>query len=221
MSDLPRPRPDPFNVEMAKGATFVGDFEFPLLERSSHVPLDLISFLKRGRANEAQWIHFYVDDHRFFCVWRKPRRYLKALRRAAGAITPDFTISLDMPLWMQIKSVGMNRTIGHWLQSNGVKIIPNVRWGDSRSYSFAFDGIAKGGTVAVGSHGCIKDPQIRPYFLHGFDKMIERTQPKAIVVYGALLREMAESARQGGARIIQFPCERETARRKNGGKAWD
>jgi len=37
-----------------------------------------------------------------------------------------------------------NRAVGYWLQSNGIDIVPNVRWSDERSYSFAFEGLEQG-----------------------------------------------------------------------------
>jgi len=61
-----------------------------------------------------------------------------------------------MPLAMQLWNAYRNRAVGYWLQSEGIKIVPNVRWGDERTYNFAFDGVPCGGTVAVSSHGCIK-----------------------------------------------------------------
>jgi hypothetical protein len=76
------------------------------------------------------------------------------------------------------------RAIGHWLQKNGVKVIPNLRWGDERTHSFAFDGIAQGGAVAVGTHGCIKRREDRETFMCGFGAMLDRVRPKTIVLYG-------------------------------------
>ncbi|MBQ8094277.1 MAG: DUF4417 domain-containing protein [Clostridia bacterium] len=29
----------------------------------------------------------------------------------------------------------MNRAIGHHLQQNGLYVVPNIRWGDERSYT--------------------------------------------------------------------------------------
>jgi len=129
-------------------------------------------------------------------------------------ITPDFSLSTDMPLWMQLEAVGMNRTIGYWLQSIGIKIVPNARWCDKRSLSFAFDGIPEGGTVAVGSHGAVKDPEVRSEFLYGFQEMIERIRPKIIVVYGTVLPEMQDAADKANAHISRHRTQTDIAHKK-------
>ena len=41
-------------------------------------------------------------------------------------------------------------------KKNGVRVIPNIRPGDERTYELCCTGILKGGTIAVGSHGGIK-----------------------------------------------------------------
>ena len=54
----------------------------------------------------------------------------------------------------------MNRAVGCYLQSHGVYVIPNVRWGDERSYTtvelpekFAFLGVPKNSIVSIGTYG--------------------------------------------------------------------
>ena len=214
MSDLTRPRLDVFYIEVLRDAKFKGKYDFPVLKATKQFPLDLISFSKCERANDAHWIHFYLDDYEFVFAIRYPPDCIDVFRRVAGVITPDFSLFSDMPLAMQIDAVFRGRVFGYWLQKIGVSVIPNVRWCDKRSLSFAFDGIPKGGTVAVGSHGCLKDPRVRRLFLEGFDKMIERIHPKTIVVYGPVLMEMKHFARQASARIIWYASEIDKAHPK-------
>jgi hypothetical protein len=96
------------------------------------------------------------------------------------------------------------RVIGYWLQKNGVSVIPNLRWGDERTHSFAFDGIAQGGTIAVGTHGCIKRREERGIFMSGFGVMLERARPETIVVYGRLPDGFLAVASQMNARCKAF-----------------
>ena len=207
MSDITRPRLDVFYIELLRDAKFKGKYDFPVLKVTKQVPLDLISFSKCERANDAHWLHFYLDDYKFVFQIRYPPDCRDAFRRAAGVITPDFSLFSDMPLAMQIDAVFKGRVFGYWLQKIGVSVIPNVRWCDKRSLSFAFDGIPKGGTVAVGTHGCVKDPRVRSLFLEGFDKMIERIRPKTVVVYGPELKELKQFAEQANVRIKRFASE--------------
>jgi hypothetical protein len=112
-----------------------------------------------------------------------------------------------MPLALQIESVYRNRAIGYWLQSNGIKIVPNIRWADERTYEFAFDGVSCGGTVAVGSHGYIKSNADRGYFLRGFDEMLRRLRPDNIVVYGRIPKEIDVEALKGSVNVLIFDSE--------------
>ena len=78
----------------------------------------------------------------------------------------------------------MNRAIGHWLQTNGITVIPNIRFADERSFAFCCDGISKGSTIAVGSHGCIKGRVDRMYFKQGMEYIVHKLEPHRIIVYG-------------------------------------
>ena len=46
-----------------------------------------------------------------------------------------------MPLVMQMWNTYRGRGIAVWIQNNGIEIIPNVRFGDERTFSFCFDGV--------------------------------------------------------------------------------
>ncbi|MCL1893814.1 MAG: DUF4417 domain-containing protein [Holophagaceae bacterium] len=209
---------DIFNAAMVWGAEFVGRWEFPLLEKTDFIPNNLISFAKRNSADCTNWLHFYGHDYTFVSLWNdwqvKQGQYLKDFLRVAGVILPDYSLYRDMPLAMQIWSVYKSRAIGYWLQSNGIKIIPNIRWGDERTYDFVFDGLPKGGTVAVGSHGCIKLKVDKDYFLRGFNEMLNRIEPETVVVYGRIPRGMDVESLSGKVKIIPLASEFETSHKK-------
>ena len=116
-----------------------------------------------------KWVHFYIHDDRFEKIWKTPKDYLERLKKYAGIITPDFSVYIGMPYVMQTWNTYRNRTIGYCLQNNGIKIIPNVRWGDERTYDFAFEGLEKGGNFAVSTNGCLQDKFNREYFAKGGD----------------------------------------------------
>ncbi|MDK9581187.1 DUF4417 domain-containing protein [Sneathia sanguinegens] len=91
-----------------------------------------------------------------------------------------------MPITRQIYSTYMNRAIGVYYQNNGIKVIPNVRWGDSRSYEFCFEGLEKEGTYAIGSYGQIKKKENLYYFEKGLEEFFKRLNPKKVYVYGTM-----------------------------------
>ena len=149
-----------------------------------------------------QWLHFYIYDYFFESVWNMPERYLPLFKKFKGVITPDFSLYRNMPLAMQIWSTYKNRALSYWLQKNGINIVYNVRWGDSRFYAFAFEGLAKGGTYAVSSNGCIQDKADRRCFVKGLEKMIEVLQPDTIVNYSYYSKDIFERYKAAGIGII-------------------
>lgn len=109
-----------------------------------------------------------------------------------------------MPLVMQLWNIYRSRAIGFWLQVNGVKVIPNLRFGDRRTYRICCDGIEKHCIIAVGSHGNLKIVQDREIFLNGLDVVVKKLQPVAIVVYGAAPEKYFKKYIDAGIRIVQF-----------------
>jgi hypothetical protein len=142
------------------------------------------------------------------------KKYLPILQRYDGVISPDFSLYRDMPLVMQAWNTYRNRAIAHWLQENSVPVIPNIRWGDERSFSFCCDGIEIGSTIAVGSHGCIKLKNEREYFLHGLDFVIHKLHPKEIIVYGAAPKTIFDKYKAMGIIIHQFDSSYSIAHQK-------
>lgn len=120
----------------------------------------------------------------------------------------------DMPLAMQVNNTYRNRAIAHWLSTKGIKVIPNVRWGDERSYEFCFDGILSNSIVAIGSNGCIRTPTDIAYFKQGLAEMNRRLAPHTILVYGSTPSEVFGEFEKTGIQIISFPSEMQKIHRK-------
>ena len=177
---------DVFHTSMVDGAKFSTQYEFPILQKSTYTTQQAIPFEKGLRSrNKNQWIHFYTHDRNFECLWRTPERYLSALQSFQGVITTDYSLYREMPLAMQIWNTYRNRAIAFWMQKNNIPIIPNIRWSDERTYSFAFEGIPRNSVVAVSTCGCIRKPLDRLYFKKGLLEMLAVLQPSAIVAYSS------------------------------------
>ena len=86
----------------------------------------------------------------------------------------------------------MGRALANWLIDNGVKVIPNVRLGDERTYSFGFDGLYKGDVIAIGTIGTSKIVEERKLLVNAIKKTIEVLDPVDIVIYGSLPKEIKE-----------------------------
>ena len=206
---------DVFKSELVQGACFSSVYEFPLLEPVNFKPNQAIPFEKAYKAqNCEQWIHFYTHDHQFERVWNKPERYLSMFQRFTGVITPDFSLYREMPLAMQIWNTYRNRAIAFWLQREGISIVPNVRWGDERTYEFAFEGLSSGGTVAVSAHGTLRNKIDRGYFKAGLARMVERLQPQTIITYSQTPNDIFGEYKEQGLEVIEIPYHVATLRKE-------
>jgi hypothetical protein len=194
-----------FNTDIIEGNTPSGSMELPTIMRSYASPDRLISFDKAIRSTDVdQWVHFFIHDYQFTRIIRDPWRYLPILQKFEGIISPDFSIFWNYPLYLQLQSVARSREIGSWLQRNGVPVIPCVRWGKKETYEFAFDGIEPGGTIAVGTAGCMREKESRKVFEKGFPVMLDTLRPERIIVYGSGRNPVFSSAAERGIEVKVF-----------------
>jgi hypothetical protein len=203
--------------KLLKGARFEGHYELPIIVTSESIPKNVIAFddakSAKGKNKYNNWVHFYIYDDDFECIWNNPNNFLPELKKYQGVISPDFSLYRDAPLSEQLSNTLRNRTLGYWLTSNGIQVIPNVRWGDERSFQFCFDGIEHDSTVAIGTHGCVKKADDRYYYKLGLDAMVHRLRPKTIIVYGDTPKSIFSSY-QESIKIIQFKSQFHISRNK-------
>ena len=204
-----------FKSGLVKDAFFSKVYEFPLIKKSFYKPKKAIPFNKARKSKEFDnWVHFFIHDNQFQCLWNNPKQYLGVLKRFAGVITPDFSLYRVLPLSMQIWNTYRNRAIAYWLQKNGINIVPNISWSDERSYTFAFEGIETGGTVAVSTNGCIRDKIDRYYFVKGLEYMVECLQPDTIINYSCTPLDIFAFCKDKGIKVIQIENYALTVRKR-------
>lgn len=126
-------------------------------------------------------VHFFVDDYDFGDPYEYPEKTYPLYSQYRFCLTPDYSVYGEMPVWRQLESVAHSRWCGAWWQSRGMKVIPTLSWDKYPSFEFCFGGIDKNSVVAVATYAC---RQVRAAFLRGYDAMLERIQPEAIICYG-------------------------------------
>lgn len=171
----------------------VGKWQIPLI-RKQEIDVNSISLIACSdtRTNDNSesvkcGVHFFVDDYRFEGIYRNPERSLEKFSQYAFLLPPDNSTYAEMGYWRQLESVAHSRWVGAYWQSKGLTVIPTVTWSDVGSYSFCFDGIVKTSIVAVGMIGC-KGERVR--FLRGYNAMLEKIEPSAVICYGNPFPEM-------------------------------
>jgi len=135
--------------------------------------------------------HFYYDDIKFMQAWRNPDKYVDKLRKFKAVVSPDFSLYTDFPRCLQILSCYRRQWVGAYWESLGLDVIPDVVWGDEKSFDYCFLGIPEGGTVAVSTVGVANDKYWNgsqgEMFRAGYNEMINRLAPSTILFYGDMI----------------------------------
>lgn len=137
--------------------------------------------------NRQKGVHFYIDDYRMESLYYYPTRQLERIRQYKFVITPDYSLYRDMPKAIQLFNVFRSRWCGAYWQRQGITVIPTVSWSDTASFEFCFDGIEEGSIVAIATLGCKRSKQA---FMRGYNEMLERIKPSAIICFGSPFAEM-------------------------------
>lgn len=207
---------DVFNAFLVNDAVYDGELEIPVILGGDYRPNKLIPFSKAISSNDYEcWIHFYEDDVSFERVWRNPNRYIPIIRKFAGVISPDFSLYRDMPLVMQFWNIYRNHAIAHAFQRIGCNVIANIRFGDSRTFEECCLGIPHHSTIAVGSHGCLKNKVDRKFFVDGLAYVVNKVRPERIIVYGTAPVDIFSEYKNQGIDVLQFDSSFATSRREN------
>lgn len=170
-----------------------GKWGIPIIKRQS-IDLNNISLIAcsdtrchDNKENCNCGVHFFVDDYRFKGIVNNPNRTLQKFSQYKFLLTTDDSLFADMNLWQQINSIGQSRWLGAFWQEHNLTVIATISWSTPRSFEFCFDGIEQGSIVAIGMIGCKREHR---QFMQGYDAMLERINPEAIICFGSPFREM-------------------------------
>ncbi len=187
---------DGFNSKLIETAYFEGVLEIPILEAPQEIiiPTVAVPFSKSKAITipSEEMLVFYEHDFKFREFVSVPQNYIDELKHIQIISTPDCSLYRDMPLWEQIANIGVSRSVGYYLQKQGKYVIPNVRWGDKRTYTKAqfdtipaFSGIPKNSIVTIGTYGCSKSREDKYFLEAGLEAMLTELTPQDVIVYGS------------------------------------
>lgn len=172
--------------------TCVGRYNIPMIHKQAidlnEVELIAISDTRPNDVkNRHKGVHHFTDDRQFESEYNAPERTLPKLSQYRFLCTPQFSCYAEMPTWRQIESTAKNHWVGAFWQSQGLYVATSLCWGLATSFDFCFDGIERGSIVAVGTLGCRKS---KGSFMFGYDAMLERVAPEAVICFGKPFSEM-------------------------------
>lgn len=215
---------DGFNPEFVETAMFDGILEMPNIKRPKQiiVPERMIPLNKLNQSeHHSEMIVPYVYDNEFGSILRNPENYIGIFSNFPGMASLDNSLYVDSPLIVQMANVYRSRAIGHFFQKHGMYVIPNVRWGDERSYTtcvlpekFAFLGLPKHSIVCIGTYGACKTKEEKYHMRHGLIAMLEELEPEVVLVYGAMPDEIFQGL-YGKTMFVQYPDWTSSKKRRN------
>lgn len=187
---------DGFNSKLIETAFFDNSLEIPILEAPKEivVPSVAVPFSKRNTITNPseEMLVFYEHDPVFRDFVSVPQNYMDELKNIRIISTPDCSLYRDMPLWEQLANIGVSRSVGFYLQQQGKYVVPNVRWGDERTYTRnlfdtapSFAGIPRNSIVSIGTYGCSKRKDDKYFLEAGLEAMLTELTPQVVIVYGS------------------------------------
>ena len=183
---------DSFGAYLVERAHFSSHEEYPIIEErmiANELPVDIMPFSKainyRGDLSNT-FICTYSPDKTFERIRRNPKGYLKFFKRTAGLIGFDFSIHSDMPLIKQKSQIYDNLALTYYYGNHDIPVIPNVRSGIDELTTEFFECIPQNSTIAVGTHGFMKETREKYEWYCFLEQVINDLHPKNIIVYGTL-----------------------------------
>lgn len=178
-----------YNMDLLNRSNIAENFwQMPTIRNNNFIPEKMIGFnYAKTSKDKDVCIHFFIDDYQFERVWNNPEKYIEVLAEYECILSPDFSLYMDMPMPMKIWNVYRSRQIGAYYQNYGINVIPTVSWAEPETFEFCFEGIPQGSIVAVSTIGVKKGDDAFQIWQDGMKEMINRIQPKTILVYGGEL----------------------------------
>ena len=173
----------------------IGVEQYPLIDYyfiPEEPPLNIVPYnkIKSCKSPMSTYVCFFCRDEDFAKVIKNPKRYVAQLSKFAGIIGLDISVYNDMPIIQQKFNMFMNLAITHYYATQGIKVIPNFRFGlDTTFEDFAL-AIPKNCLVAIGTYGCIKTIHEKNLWIDVIIRIIEHQNPRGIVIYGSAPKEM-------------------------------
>ena len=181
-----------FGLEYCKDAIFSGKYGIPLLKAYTgpiperYTTYSNVTYLGDNSCCVTGFdLDFVLDE-----IWDNPEKFAKKSSNYLCVTEPDFSLKINHPHCVQIANTYRSHAIGYYLQEHGSVILPCMGWSSTMSFDYCFDGHTKGGAVIVSTIGTLRDERSRRFFRLGFNEMLKRISPEAVILYGDINEEI-------------------------------
>lgn len=149
------------------------------------IPRRLVAFSKAAKSKTHQvCVHFFEYDYMIERFWNTPRKYLGMLKSFSGVISPDYSVSYDVPDAVNEWNIFRNYASAQIMQQQGIAVIPNIPVCLPRLYSKVFNPLERGGIYAISNVRAHANYFTRHEWYKFVREAIQRLKPKALVIYG-------------------------------------
>ena len=207
-----------FRIFMIEGANFDGKWDIPIIPDNVYTLPDLLvpyNKIKSSKVTKNAFVHFFIYDYLFDGpngIWEGPRSNLKknkgfsisSFYKYKGIIGPDFSMGFGLPLATVLDNCRRRRYIEHWFYKLGFQVVPFVRWTDERSFEFCFLGLTKNSIIAISTYGSMQNKFLNKYFLIGLKELIVQVEPRLIIIYGSLSKEVIDILSNNNIKYIVY-----------------
>lgn len=149
------------------------------------IPRQLIAFSKAAKSKTHQaCVHFFEYDFMIERFWNTPRKYLRMLKAFQSVISPDYSISYDVPDAVNEWNIFRNYALARIMQLQGIKVIPNIPVCLPRLYDKVFTPLESGGIYIISNVRAHANYFTRHEWYKFVREAVQRLAPKALLIYG-------------------------------------
>lgn len=164
---------------------YVSKYDIPQVKPyNGQIPYHLVPYCDLKHTPQSACPHFYIDDRRVAGMYNNIEHFTERLRRFDYVIAPDYTMYCGAPLFVNLRSLFMNRSIAAYWQEHELNVIPSFNGGDAESFKYCLLGLPKKSVLACGNVGILHSKISMQLWKHLVEKAIEELEPTALIVYG-------------------------------------
>lgn len=186
---------DLYNLRLLAGLTRADAYGFPVLKgyMPKHISRPLAfhearALYRRKKSLRGYFVHFFIEDEKFECIRKSPKRYTAMLKSADFIIAPDFSTYRNYPFPVLVKYAFDNLLLGCYFEREGIAVVPNIIWSRPMFYDFTFSGQPKEAVICISSISVrLTDKKGIQHWLHGYKEAIERLRPKKVIRIGKII----------------------------------
>jgi hypothetical protein len=162
-----------------------GSFSLSVRAFTGNIPQQLIAFSKAAHSvTHRVAVHFFEHDYVIERFWNTPRRYLEMLKRFLAVISPDYSVSYDVPDAVNEWNIFRNYASARIMQLQGIPVIPNIPVCLPHLYDKVFDPLEGGGIYTISNVRAHANYFTRHEWYKFVREAIHRLKPKALLIYG-------------------------------------